>query len=531
MTNSVKQLWRRITYRTLQLIPTAQDIKTLIRCLNTTHGLPVRLHQWWMALSAVRRHFLISLMIGLAITVLLHTFHKVEVLTEMEDKAMDWVMTLWEGTVSKEPVIPFGWIDIDEKAYLKWKEPLHVPRGKLANLIHFALQSHPKMVVIDIDLAQRNHARKVDEPVINVLKTHADVCKNKSLATENCPPVILLASLRTFESDLPLQRTSYLDELVDNSDQLYWASPLFEKDRDQIIRRWRIWESVRRETDNRIMALPSVQLLAATLLTSYEGAAQRLQSCLDAKVLKGHKTTSGYDESGEGSGKSCVNLWERHNALLDSNSQRSNETLSLSDDRVATRIVYTIPWQGSAAAEPVKSVPTVKTFEGMNRLLVSRVPALNLDNLNSVHGRADFQHRVVFIGGSFRDSRDIYVSPLGEMPGVLVLINALHSLLQYGEFEEVTLAHKVLINILLIVFLSIVFNVLDVFWGQIVASMSVIVVLVPLSVFMFGFGYWLDFALPLFAVQVYQMAVEWGQVAQRAVTGMETQSEEDGKSV
>jgi hypothetical protein len=466
-------------------------------------------------------------MIGLAITVSLHTFHRLEVLTEMEDKAMDWVMTLWEGTVSKEPIIPFGWIDIDEKTYLKWKEPLYVPRRKLANLIHFALQSHPKMVVIDIDLAQRNHDRKVDMPVVNVLKTYADICENKPLATDNCPPVILLASLRTFESDLPLQRSSYLDELVDNSNQLYWASPLFERDKDQVIRRWRIWESVRRETDNRIMALPSLQLLAATLLTSYEGAAQRLQSCLDAKVLKGY-TTKLAKGTIEESGDSCVNLWERLNALLDKNLQRTTEALTLSGGRVARRIVYTIPWQGSKGGVPGKRVPTVKTIEDEERLLISRISAHNFDNLVDVNDKADFQDRVVFIGGSFRDSRDIYLSPLGEMPGALILINSLHSLLQHGEIEEVSLVHKLLINILLITLLSIVFSIWNLFWGQVIAGVSVIIVLVPLSVFAFGFGYWLDFALPLFAVQIYKMAVEWGQAVHRVVTGMETQAGNDG---
>jgi CHASE2 domain-containing sensor protein len=462
-------------------------------------------------------------MIVLFVSVLLHIFHKAENLREVEDTAMDWIMILWAGTVFKEPTIPVGWIDIDDKTYLKWKEPLYVPRERLAHLIDFALQTGPKMVVVDIDLAQRNHGQELDDPVIKVLKTYVDGCKNKPLASDECPPVIMLASLRTFESDLPVQRGSYLDKYVEDSHHLFWASPLFDRDRDQTIRRWRIWESVRHETDNRLMALPSIQLLAAILLTSHKGTLERLQNCLDAVVLKGHKTTSGHEDIDEELTRCSVNLWERLNASVKGHSMRKIETLDLSGDRVARRVVYTIPWQERSKDASEKTIPTVMTFEGKERLLMSRVSARSVENVDGEYGSADLQDRVVFIGGSFSDSRDVYLSPLGEMPGVLVLINALHSLLQHGEIEDINLELKLLINVLLIALLSIAFSVWNSFWGKIVAGFCVIILLVPLSIVMFGFGFWLDFAIPLLTVQIYQIVAEWGHAARRVVTGIDSQ--------
>jgi hypothetical protein len=436
---------------------------------------------------------------------------------------MDWVMAVWAGTVFKQPTIPVGWIDIDDKTYLKWKEPLYVPRARLARLIDFALQTAPKMVVVDIDLAQRSHGQELDDPVIKVLKTYASECKNKPLASDDCPPVIFLASLRIFESDLPVQRGSYLDKHVEDSRHLFWASPLFDRDRDQTIRRWRIWESVRRESDNRLMALPSIQLLAATLLTSHKGAVERLQKCLDAQVLKGHKTTSEREDADEELARCSVNLWERYNASLKIDSIRSIETFRLSGDRVARRIVYTIPWQESSNDASGITIPTVMTFDGKERLLMSRVSARSVENVDGEYGSADLQDRVVFIGGSFSDSRDVHLSPLGEMPGVLVLINALHSLLQHGEIEEINLELKLLINVILIVLLSIAFSIWDSFWGKVVAGFCIIILLVPLSVVMFGFGFWLDFALPLLTVQIYQIVAEWGYAVHRVVTGIDSQ--------
>jgi CHASE2 domain-containing sensor protein len=271
------------------------------------------------------------------------------------------------------------------------------------------------------------------------------------------------------------------------------------------------------------MALPSIQLLTASLLTSHKGATERLQNCLDAEVLKGHKAILEHKDADEESKRCSINLWERFNASLKRHPKRTIETLSLSGDRLARRIVYTIPWQERANDASGKTIPTVMTFEGKERLLISQVSARNVENVDGEYGSADLQDRVVFIGVSFSDSRDVYLSPLGEMPGVLVLINALHSLLQHGEIQEINLEIKLLINVLLIALLSIAFSIWGSFWGKISAGFFVIILLVPLSVAMFGFGFWLDFALPLLTVQIYQIVAEWGHAAHSVVTGMDSQ--------
>jgi hypothetical protein len=152
-----------------------------------------------------------------------------------------------------------------------------------------------------------------------------------------------------------------------------------------------------------------------------------LQSCLDSMVLKGYKTTVERSDSDD---ECPVVLWDAF--AQQDNKEHSRKELSLSWDRVGRRILYTIPWQGEAPGASGGTIPVVKTLKKKERLLVSRVSALSAlsaSDREGQHGSADFQGRVVFIGGSFRDSRDIHASPLGAMPGVLVLMNALHSLL------------------------------------------------------------------------------------------------------
>jgi len=48
------------------------------------------------------------------------------------------------------------------------------------------------------------------------------------------------------------------------------------------------------------------------------------------------------------------------------------------------------------------------------------------------------------IGASFAESRDRHLTPLGEMPGTLVLINAIQSLYQHGELTAPPLWVKLL---------------------------------------------------------------------------------------
>lgn len=550
MTNWTKRLWRRIAGATRRLIPTWQEIQALGGCFKHPRDLPFCLRDWWRDLSLDRRRFLVNLTIGLTVLLLLNIFHNAPLLREKEDAAMDWVMRMWKGSVRGEPVIPLGWIDIDDKTYLDWEEPLYMPREKLARLIDFALQTRPRMVVVDVDLAQRAHDYTFDEPVVKVLKQYAEKCRDRPLASEDCPPVVLLASLRTFKSDLPEQQTcesgppvvhrrSYLDGLVDTSRHLFWASPLFDKDWDQIIRRWRLWEPVCRETDNRPVALPSIQLLAATLLTGRKGAMEDLQSCLDSMVLKGYTATT--ESPVRGDEPPCtVTLW-------DAVEQREDKQLSLSQDRMARRIHYTIPWQGDAPGVSGGTIPIVKTIEGQKegpeRLLVSRVPArsvLSVIDRQGQSGGADLQGRVVFIGGSFRDGRDIHGSPLGEMPGVLILMNALHSLLQY---KEINLALKSLFEVLVIAMLSIIFSIGGTSWGKIIVDFAIIAFLAPLSsllsVWLFGYGYWLNFALAGTAIKIYQIGAKIHQIAasflksraahRRTMASVKVPPEDDGQ--
>ncbi len=495
------------------LFPTRRQFASLGGCFMQIRTLPFCLRSWWRKLPKNRRRFLPNLIVGLSMAVLVHYFHDSPFLREKEDAAMDWVMRIRKGAVKKEPAIPFGWIDIDEKTYRDWDEPLYLPRTKIADLIEFAIQSDPRMVVVDIDLAQRGHDKDFDQPVVEILEKHAADCQGKPLNCAGCPPIVLIASLRTSDSTMPEQRPSHLDDIVSDSPHFFWASPLFEKDWDQNIRRWRIWESVRSQAENMtIKALPSCQLLAGIFLTEPEGTVETVQNCLDSAVTAGFRTTAKASGDNKKISIDCmkkpVDLW------TPDHDQREIVEVDLFGDRLAQRIVYNIPWQEAATSISDGTIPITKTIEEParkdkksyhpERLLLSRVSALNLSGTKGRSSIGDFKDRVVFIGGSFRDSRDIHATPLGEMPGVLILINAFHSLLQYGKIKEV-LAVILLVEAILIVFAGVVFSLWDSFLAWSILSLVIGLALIPLSIILFGYGFWMDFALPFFAVQLQNL--------------------------
>jgi hypothetical protein len=174
-------------------------------------------------------------------------------------------------------------------------------------------------------------------------------------------------------------------------------------------------------------------------------------------------------------------------------------------DTIAQRIVYTQPWH----LEPGQARPEILVAHGYK----TEVPVLSIRSALAIFKQsADnswMSGRVVVIGASFSESRDRYSTVLGEMPGTLVLINAIHSLQQYGELTGPPWYVKLLVEAFLILVMSLAFAWFNSFWGMVVSGTFIILWLLPLSFVVFRYGVWLDFAIPLVAVQLHRLAEEF----------------------
>jgi CHASE2 domain-containing sensor protein len=175
--------------------------------------------------------------------------------------------------------------------------------------------------------------------------------------------------------------------------------------------------------------------------------------------------------------------------------------LSAQPKGIAQRILYELPWQ----LHPGEAYPT----DGASAPPLSILSARPITDGNKPVASDAITGRVVVIGGSFWESRDLYLTPLGQMPGFLVLVNAIHSLHQLEEIKPPSLYLKLLITVVLIVLSSLIFAGLRSFRAMLVTSLVIVIALLPVSYYWFKAGVWLDFVIPFGAVALHWMAARF----------------------
>lgn len=167
------------------------------------------------------------------------------------------------------------------------------------------------------------------------------------------------------------------------------------------------------------------------------------------------------------------------------------------------RLIYTIPYEQREGVRGPKVDGRVPVFE--------RESAMQMADID----RSFLADRVVVIGGTYRESRDWYATPIGEMPGAMVVINAVHSLGANGFLHPPPVWMKFAIVACLVLMMSLVFAWLDSFPALLAASAFVLMLLVPVSFLMFRYGVWVDFALPLLAVQLHEFTAEFESIEKK----------------
>ncbi len=398
------------------------------------------------------RHLVSNVYVGVFITLLTFLCHNCQLIRTLEDLGLDWTIQMYRNTAlneNKPDVPPFVFMDIDEQTYRQWGELLPTPRDKLRDLMQFAVAGQPKLVIIDVDLTYPTDRYNTQlTPADVTLKDYLATYESQHCTNQPCPHLILVSTSRpTLDAQghfLPTRelRPSFLG--VTESSHLHWASALFEPDADLMIRRWRLCDKVSHPKEEPIL---SIQLLTAKLSGTTE--------------LKCPEETA-------------------HAAI-------------------GQRIIYKL-LPNTAMPKPEKYPDTqfgqpILTTWSAHRLL------------QHPDGDKSFlKDRIVVIGGSYLDSGDWYATPVGAMPGAVIIINAILSLQQYGELHKPNILLILLTEIILIVIMSLAFACFTSFYGLLFSGLLIILVMMPISFGLFQAGVWLDFAIPLLAVQLHRMA-------------------------
>ena len=127
--------------------------------------------------------------------------------------------------------------------------------------------------------------------------------------------------------------------------------------------------------------------------------------------------------------------------------------IRIEGDDVSKRVIYRVAWKpGAVGLGPVVDAPAAAG--GGETQLVEVRPARLAASGRPRRGAARLEGRIVVIGGSFKGSGDRYNTPLGVMPGSLMIINAIEALTENGTPREFSTPLRVAISLLVIVVAS-----------------------------------------------------------------------------
>lgn len=423
--------------------------------------------------------------------------------TNTDDAAADELMPFHVGVVQEnKPAYPFALIAIDEQTYRDWKEPLITPRNELAKIIKFARRGEAKLIFLDIELSRLGNGtlstripRDKQATTCGKLgEADAELCQ--VVKQTGSIPIILARTIVARPDSRPGEerweaRPSFLDPILGDvpnqaAPRVHWASPLYSLDSDRFIRRSRLWELVCENSElkaenSELKAVPSVELLALALLPEPDETSKL------AERMKSIPPGNCVDRATKLDLPEPLKL---HGRAIE---------IDITPKSPRDRILYSIDWSGEqsrlyADQRGREHRPQV-TIPNTNRKadLVTTISARTISD--SVDPSVVKDH-IVVIGATHREAGDLHETPLGVMPGSLIIINAIHSLQQYGQLSEPSVWQK---GILAAVVMTICVFAYHVLWAELVSFVFPFVSFILafyLNILFVHKGIWIDAALP-----------------------------------
>jgi hypothetical protein len=290
-----------------------------------------------------------------------------------------------------------------------------------------------------------------------------------------------------------LREAPPLDAVIDRSQgRIVLAAPFFTLSPDHVLRDWQLLQVVceRRAAgvEGVVRVVPSVQLAVAARHFGLAAGATPWQL-------------------GEAAGRCTPCPADPARAMRPAAAREAARALLAQAD-TATATGWRATHQAFAQIGVRMSAQVPRVHDLGNRVVFrwanppSVVPAIEL-----LHGqvRHDLKGRIVVIGQSNVETVDHQLTPLGDMPGCVVLLNAIDSMIRYRVIETPSAWVTVPLAFAMIVVVGYAFARWNSLAGTLVATGAIIAVLPWASFSLFKHGVWLDFALPLLGIQVHKL--------------------------
>jgi hypothetical protein len=354
-----------------------------------------------------RRRFMINILVGLGILLLVFLFRDSPFLKGIENEGIDTLMQIRQKIIPANPAIPaFVWLDIDDYTHQAWNAPMFTPRNRLLNLMNTAVNAEARLVIVDVDLSRETPMEGLekytqglahhpyDQALSDFLGSYKTACSHKSVC-----PVIILAKAFQSSAECPYcTRSTFLDDAVKKSaPYVQWASTLFFRDfYEHKVRHWWLWQSA--YTDGQPTIIPSSQLLAAALIRNDISQPAGFEKLLQHFHLQDSFGTPTTHE-------------------LPENIRVGKLTVSTGQHGVKQRVMFSMPWL-------VDNKPPRLPYYLNNQAeqpVITVLPAQPYAEISPTASLESLKNSIVVIGGSYSEGRDTHLTPLGEMPGALII--------------------------------------------------------------------------------------------------------------
>lgn len=336
-----------------------------------------RLDNWLPKDEPPRRRLLTSFIVGVAALVLLGGFGQrlIEGFEGLNDADRLAALTLVMSGVP-EGALPVTLLDVDDATRAAWGGGAATPHAALAVLIGESQRNGAAAVVVDFDLTSEIAGAPPDAALAALLQSYPAAAA----------PLMLVRKIGfTRDSDgiraAEASPTPY-DGAVAGKPNIRWITTLNDISADRSVRKIRLWQSV---CDGAVgTAYPSAALVAAALLFSSSGHAEDLESFLADRVAV-----------------ECGQAATVRAAWPPAGGQAATIPYVISGNNKATPL-----FRGIGAGQLV----TYRNGAASKAGEIDRDP---------------FANRVAILGATHSASGDFYETPLGTMPGVLILANSI----------------------------------------------------------------------------------------------------------
>jgi len=421
------------------------------------------------------RHYFVNIMVGIIIAIIFAATTSSRWGEGMMNAAFDQLVRYEHSKASDsaQGTDPVFFIDITPTDYQRWGEPQLTPRNRLADLIETAWKKNASVVVIDVLLDRHDH-----EHPLNDLKLRRLLVK---MLRENATTKVIFPVRFGYDNKL---RQHIFDDLIEsktaNGQQIFYrAVPnVLASDGDQLNRFWGLYQAgIDKYGQPKVVW--SVPVLAAAL---YAGTQIRLED--EAKALIAVKSGAREKHSPDSFiklGNRLVHLPQLELVKVAESDQPVFMGVGTNETPYIQRIRFLIPTE-------TKSKRDASNFR----------PTYSPDSLAG---------KIVIIGNSSPETGDILTTPIGQIPGMYLIGNAINTIVTEKMPTHMNAWAHYALEAFIIATAAWFFLLFHSILAQILMSLAILILFVPMSWFIYSeWGMLFNFIAPVVGMRLHTIA-------------------------